>query len=210
MEDINLKILKVLFDQVDENLQILGNEVIDISGMSKEEIKNMVDNCTRQLNYNPEKMWFDYQALFDKTRNKILGKSDNIKVRHIDFDKNDKARKAVFGSEEVDVNFLNRILDGDLGSQAYVTNQLYYLYRDDNDDDMYTNFCFFLAIKIALGSRAECNWIDYSECSWDDFVPTYFTESALKNKNNELIEKMNFYAIVRPILGSMHFNRNFY
>ena len=209
MEGIETKIMKAIMEQVDKIHQILGNEVVDISGMSKEEIKNMVDNCTKQLNYNPEIMWFDYQALFDKTRNKILGKSDNITVKHTDFEKNAKARKGVFDSEEVDTNFLNRILDGDLGGQAYVTNNLYYLSRE-NDDDMFTNFCFFLTIKIALGTCEECDWNDYSESSWDDFVPTYFKKSSLQNKNNELIEKMNFYAIVRPILGSIHFDRNFY
>ena len=46
--------------------------------------------------YDPEKMWFDYQALFDKTRNRILGLNDNIKVKHTDFKENYLARLVIF------------------------------------------------------------------------------------------------------------------
>ena len=84
----------------------------------------MVDNCTRQVYYNPEKMWFDYQALFDKTKNKVLGKIDNIKVKHTDFDKNVIAREAMFYNDKVDINLLNEVSDGDLNSQAYIQNNL--------------------------------------------------------------------------------------
>ena len=67
----------------------------------------MVDNCTRKVKYNPDIMWFDYQALFDKTRNKVFGKTDNIEVKHVDFTKNTIARNGVFDSYEIDTNMLN-------------------------------------------------------------------------------------------------------
>ena len=84
----------------------------------------MVDNCTRQVYYNSEKMWFNYQALFDKTKNKVLGKIDNIKVKHTDFDKNVIAREAMFYNDKVDINLLNEVSDGDLNIQAYIQNNL--------------------------------------------------------------------------------------
>ena len=140
--------------------------------MSKQDIRKMVDNCTRKVKYNPDIMWFDYQALFDKTRNKVLGKTDNIKVKHVDFNKNVIARKAVFDSDEIDTNMLNKALDGDLNSLGKIKENLYYYYRQDNDNDAYTNFLYFLTIQMALGTCYECNWNDYSSCSHNDFVPT--------------------------------------
>ena len=75
--------------------------------MSKQDIRKMVDNCTRKVKYNPDIMWFNYQALFDKTRNKVFGKTDNIEVKHVDFTKNTIARNGVFDSYEIDTNMLN-------------------------------------------------------------------------------------------------------
>ena len=75
---------------------------------------------------------------------------------------------------------------------------------------MYLNIVFFFAIKISLGTCCECDWNDYTSSCCHDFVPAYFIKNALQNKNNELIEKMNFYAIVRPILGLIFFDRNYY
>ena len=87
---------KAMGDAMFETYQLLGNEVVDISGLSKEEIRKMVDNCTKKIKYNPSKMWFDYQALFDKTKNKVFGKTGNIEVKHVDFTKNTIARNGVF------------------------------------------------------------------------------------------------------------------
>ena len=38
-------IISTIGDAMDENYKILGDEVIDISGMSKQDIRKMVDNC---------------------------------------------------------------------------------------------------------------------------------------------------------------------
>ena len=66
-------------------------------------------------------MWFDYQALFDKTRNKILGKTDNIKVKHVDFSENTNSRKEVFSDNEIDTNMSHKALDGDLNIQDEIS-----------------------------------------------------------------------------------------
>ena len=97
----------------------------------------MVDNCTRKVKYNPDIMWFDYQALFDKTRNKVFGKTDNIEVKHVDFTKNTIARNGVFDSYEIDTNMLNKALEGDLKSQINMVNNIWkgYLKSIDNDND---------------------------------------------------------------------------
>ena len=32
-------------------------------------MKDIANKCTKKLKYNPDKMWFDYQNLFEKARN---------------------------------------------------------------------------------------------------------------------------------------------
>ena len=38
-----------------------------------------------RVEYDPEIMWFDYQSLFDKTRNAVLDIDCNIEIKHTDF-----------------------------------------------------------------------------------------------------------------------------
>ena len=54
--------------------------------------------------YIEERTWFDYQALYKKAKCIVSGldtedMEDIYEIRHIDFDKNDEARKAVFNLE---------------------------------------------------------------------------------------------------------------
>lgn len=70
-DQLSLKLGSTIGDEMNKIYKLLGNEVLDISGMSKQDIRKMVDNCTRKVIYNPDMMWVDYQALFDKTRNKV-------------------------------------------------------------------------------------------------------------------------------------------
>ena len=214
-DELCMKLCSTIGDAMYENYKLLDDEVVDISGMSKQDIQKMVDNCTRKVQYNPEKMWFDYQALFDKTRNKILGKTDNIKVKYTDFDKNIIAKQAVFNSDKIDMNMLSKALDGDLNTQFEISNRLYMYSTNDtisfNDQEIvYINYLYLLTIQIALDEydfhiyNRYLGHVDY------DFLPTYFQKNALQNKNNKLIENMNFYAITRPVMGSIFFNREFY
>ena len=38
-----------------------------------------------RVEYDPEIMWFDYQSLFDKTRNAVLYIDCNFEIKHTDF-----------------------------------------------------------------------------------------------------------------------------
>ena len=130
--------------------------------MSKQDIRKMVDNCTRKVKYNPDIMWLDYQSLFDKTRNKLLGKTDNIKVKHVDFTKNIIARNWVFDSDEIDTNMLNKALEWDLKSQINMVNNIWkgYLKSIDNDEEdlkrlLYINLLYLITVNIALDKYDE-------------------------------------------------------
>ena len=58
---------------------------------------------------------------------------------------------------------LNEALDGDLNSQDIITENLYLYYRQDNDNDAYINYLYFIS-NIAIGTCKECYWNDYSSC----------------------------------------------
>ena len=191
--------------------------------MSKQDIRKMVDNCTRKVKYNPDIMWFDYQALFDKTRDKVFGKTDNIEVKHVDFTKNSIAKNGVFDSDEIETNMLNKALEGDLKNQINMANNIWkcYLKSIDNDVDdnnngedlrrlLHINRLYFITVNIALNKYDERTFGYYLELADSDFVPTYFAQDSLQNKNNDLIKNMNFYAITRPVMGSIFFDKNFY
>ena len=223
-DELSMKIFSTIAYAMDEDHKLFGDEVINISGMSKQEIKNMVDNCTRKVKYNPEKMWIDYQALFDKTRNKVLGKTDDIKVRYVNLEENRIARNGLFYSNKMDMNMFLKALDGDLDTQLIIINNIwnYYLSCDEEVDNLeeicYTemsdlvrkNRLYLISIRIALGKYCESDFNYYYSYANNDYLPTYFSPDFLKNKNNKLIEKMNFYAITRPVMGSHFFDENFY
>ena len=46
----------------------------DLKNNSKTNSKNAI-NENKEVKYDPDKMWFDYQALFDNTKNTMLEKS---------------------------------------------------------------------------------------------------------------------------------------
>ena len=216
-DELCLKLCSTIADGMYNNAQLLGNDIIDISKMSKKDIKKMVDNCSRKVIYNKKYMWFDYQALFDKTRNKLLGKTDNIEVNYVDFEENPIAKEAIFNSDEIDTSLLKNVLNGDLDSIEKIDPiifQYYWCKKDELSDKdqeiVYINHLYFLTIKIALCEYDEHTYYHYLEHVNSDFLPTYFSSDSLRSKNNKPIEKMNFYAIARPIMGSIFFDRNFY
>lgn len=222
-DELCLNLCKTIGNVMYEESKFLGGELVDISEMSKQEIKQMVDSCTRQVKYNKRKMWFDYQALFEKTRNKILGKTDNIKVRYASLKKNTAARHGIF-SGKIDMNMLLKTIDGDLDSQKQIMDNImsYYWSIDDKIDENHEicysrlaglvkrNYFYLFATRIALGQYSENEYQYYFSESYRDYLPSYFCSDSLKNKNNDLIENMNFYTITRPVMGSMFLDKNFY
>ena len=64
-------------------------------------------------------MWFDYQALFDQTKNWVLHydlafkikEFETVPVQHTDFEKNTLAKKALLG-DKIDDTLINDICNG--------------------------------------------------------------------------------------------------
>ena len=93
--------------------QTSGSSSLNIS---RTESTSSISNPMR-IEYDPKNMWFDYQALFDQTKNWVLHYDFKIKefekipVKHTDFEKNTLAKKALFG-DKVDNKLINDICRG--------------------------------------------------------------------------------------------------
>ena len=239
LDELCMKCCMTIAEGFVDTANLLGGHetLIDISGFSKNQIKDIANKCTKKLKYNPDKMWFDYQNLFEKARNKVLGISDNIIVKHEDFEKNFIARHALFYSDNINTYVLEKLLDGDLESARQLQGNLW-TYSDvgeyhpfcgywekkeyDQNDEEYKdlarrNHDYLFAIVFALDKYKEVDYNYYfhgDSIAWDgchdDFVPDYFNKGNLIKKDEKFLKSLNFYAIIRPIFGNMFFNRNFY
>ena len=66
------------------------------------------------LNAGKNKMWFDYEALFKKTKSFVLKQDINIEVDHTDFDNDIVARDCLSDGKENYAYYINNILNGDI------------------------------------------------------------------------------------------------
>ena len=92
----------------DTDCEKSGNNILNISRNNS--INNIRrDNNIRRVKYNPDKMWFYYQALFDQTKNWVLLYDLSfrtqdfliIPVDHTDFETNNLAKKALFKDKKM-------------------------------------------------------------------------------------------------------------
>ena len=74
---------------------------------NKDNTNNMDDNISKKVPYD-NKMWFDYQSLFEQRRNFVLQNIFGIdvnsprEIRHVSFENNNLARDALLGSSTDD------------------------------------------------------------------------------------------------------------
>lgn len=83
---------------------------------SKKMSTNNSDN-NKVVDYDEDTMWFDYQALFDKTKNVVLGQNDESYVNHVDFKKDDLARNSLLLGGYYDNKLITRAINGNIASQ---------------------------------------------------------------------------------------------
>ena len=84
------------------------------SQFTNQEIDNLIKSI---LNAGKNKMWFDYEALFRKTKSFVLKQDNNIEVDHTDFDKDLVARDCLSDGKNNYAYYINNILNGDINIQ---------------------------------------------------------------------------------------------
>lgn len=147
----------------------------------------ILDDCKSNNNnivdYDEETMWFDYQTLFDKTKNIMLGKNDTTEVKHVDFKKDSFAKKVVFGTsmyDDCDEYYESNLYDienGDVYAQSdAMYNMLDYCksneFINENSFD-YLNYKYMLGIVSSfLSSDQDIKYLLHQEssCFPDDYI----------------------------------------
>ena len=103
-------------------------------------------------------MWFDYQSLFDKTKNVILYINYDIEIKHIDFNCNKLAEKATVIIDN-QWKLLKTILSDSIDSICILVRNIYKYDEEQlySSEDIYfvadictKNYCYLLAIAASL------------------------------------------------------------
>ena len=154
-----------------------------------DDCKKMSDNNSyndKVVDYDEKTMWFDYQALFDKTKNVVLGKNDTTNVKHVDFKEDSLARNVVFGTSMYDdhneyyESNLYDIENGDVYAQSdAIYNMLDYCKSNEfiNKNSLdYLNYKYMLGIVSSfLSSDPDIKYLLHQESSLfpDNYIDYY-------------------------------------
>ncbi|MBR1944292.1 MAG: hypothetical protein IJ848_02350 [Alphaproteobacteria bacterium] len=97
----------------------ISNSITENNNFLLNTTKQSVKNCPKIL-YNPHIMWFDYQALFEKTKNIVSGKKDNREVKCDGFYNSELAKQIVLDNNYNSDALINNVLSGNIVSQYFV------------------------------------------------------------------------------------------
>ena len=133
------------------------NNLYNDKDNSKIDNQNTFD-AEKKVEYQPDKMWFDYQCLFDKTKNVILEQDDEIKVK-INVDKNELAKK-ILSFEDNDF-IIGEALDGKIWAQSEIMDYID-TYAEQNysgnekvPNEIEYNYRYLLGIVASLAQIGE-------------------------------------------------------
>ena len=79
--------------------------------------KEIEDIMFKIIEHEQHKMWFDYDALFKKTKSVVLKQDNNIEVDHTNFEMHLLARDCISNREGNYTYYVNNILNGDIITQ---------------------------------------------------------------------------------------------
>ena len=177
--------------------------------ISRTESTNSISNPSR-IEYDPENMWFDYQALFDQTKNWVLHydfkmqELKTIPVQHTDFEQNTLAKKALFG-DKVDNNIINDICEGFVPAIGDMIDKLFkYIqceedkYNNDDRQVMWYNFMFLLAIRVQFSYGNNAYYKKYAEIA-EIYNNSNIIPSNIGREYTSLINDKQFYNVLLPL-----------
>ena len=155
------------------------------------------------VEYEPDKMWFDYQALFEKTKNVVSGKPISLNVKHTNFDKNKIAKHSLFNTDVSYQASLAGIINGDFDS--FITalcNCSKYVNKEIFEEESKSlskkslviinlNYRYILAISVCLGDFTDYLIEEYKSFT-DGYLPdSVTTKSVHKICFKEVIDAYN-------------------
>ena len=149
----------------------------------------------KKVEYNPDEMWFDYQALFNKTKSVVLEQDCDIEVKHTNFESDKFARDAT-SIKNNNSELLNDIISGNAEKQCELLEIMDYYYQNDPVIDVYfsyeifsKNYLFLLGIAASF-----CNLDDYYETVREKIIEYIgYWPDILKPRN---VRKTNYYEVM--------------
>ncbi len=171
---------------------------------------NMDNNKEKKVPYDPNIMWFDYQALYDKTKSIVLEENTNIKVEHTDFETNTLAR-TVLGIENKNCLVIVDTLSGvDAAQMSLLSKMCKYLdnnYMSNVNNDcntatkQYSGKNFYIVhynyiCLLAIIASSECFGV--AKQNYLSLV-----KDVLQIGKCE-IKSMQYYDVVQPLLNTLH------
>ena len=177
--------------------------------MSRTESTNSISNLVR-IEYDPENMWFDYQALFDQTKNWVLHydfkmqEFKTIPVQHTDFEKNTLAKKILFG-DKVNDELVNDICNGFVPAIGKMIDKLFEYIKlekkksnSENLQKMWYNYLLLLAIRVQFLYGNNEYYEKYTEIA-GIYNNSNIIPSNIGREYTSLINDQQFYNIILPI-----------
>ncbi|MBQ9440940.1 MAG: hypothetical protein IJU54_00840 [Alphaproteobacteria bacterium] len=156
---------------------------------------NEINDGTPKVIYDEDMMWFDYQALFDTTRSRILNEKNNNKVQCTDFDSNELARNVMLLGGKCDTSLIDNVLSGDVESQYKImqncANYLFGEYRirnginidEEQEHIIALNYRYLVGILILLaGDKFNDIKREYIHLAGGT-KPDFLNNSNIKNMN---------------------------
>ena len=110
-------------------------------------VNNMNDGS--RVEYEPDKMWFDYQALFDKTKSVVLEQNIDIEVKHTAFHHDDLARNAT-GIKNNNSYVLKEVLLGNIDKQCEVLKNMNHYYENGSYGDVFYDYSIYKSNYFSL------------------------------------------------------------
>ena len=150
------------------------------------------------VEYDPMEMWFNYQALFEKTKSFILKKPCDIEIEHTIFQFDKVARDAFFGSDNY-ADLLQDLLNGNIAILRKLIDNLMYSYHHAfycYKGIIYTNFLYLLGIGAALCDDSFIRYI-YNEYADDEPEDLDFD-----------LSKRCYYNIMMPLIRNKKYMFN--
>ena len=172
---------------------------------TNQEIDNLIKYI---LNAGKNKMWFDYEALFKKTKSFVLKQDNNIEVDHTDFDNDIVARDCLSDGKKNYAYYINNILNGDINIQyqallniANYAIKLFALgfetlYNEDDCKNVPLNFKLLCANIVAfnnyLPENDKNNVIKQYLAHTNGITPDFITSKIIPESLSDVTKYIKF------------------
>ena len=158
------------------------------------------DNTKKIVEYKSDIMWFDYQALFDKTKSVVLEEDINISVAHTNFETNTLA-KVVLGINSNYDELITHTIGGSIKAQCELFDKIGIYMRDHFIRDKNRYYIINYNYLNMMSIIAVLNDLDNTHAR-EMYRSRMRCDNIKKDFYMRNINKINFYNIITPLINT--------